>query len=374
MSEPIRVLHIHGSTNRGGAEALVISLFHKIDRTKVMFDFVKHTYEPCEYDDEIKSLGGRIFCIPPFRGYNYLAYRMAFSKLYENHPEIKIVHGHVRSTAAIYLNIAKNFNKVTVMHSHNTSNGKKISSIPKKIFQNFILSDYYFACSRSAGEWCFGKKKCRNNNFILLNNAIDLERFVYNNEIRKAIRLNLGLEEKLVVGHVGRMISQKNPFFLIDVFKAVHDKNNNAILLYIGTGELQAQIKRKIDNLGLTDSVIFFGTCNNVNEMMQAMDVFLLPSRWEGLAIVLIEAQTAGLKCITTDSKLFAKDAFLTNLVNYLPFDFGANRWADAVLDASRAPRMSCHFINKMKDYDINKISTWLLNFYLKIYTEKQSD
>lgn len=368
MAELIRILHVLGCLDRGGAESMVMNLYRTIDREKVQFDFIVHTKKTCAFDAEVYALGGKIFRIPRYKVSNHVTYTKQWNLFFKNHPEYSIVHGHVRSTAAIYLNIAKKYGLITIAHSHSTSSGSGFPSIAKDILQYPIrfTADYLFACSRAAGKWLFGEKACQKNNFYIFNNAIDAKQFAYDTEMRTRKRKELKLEGKLVVGHVGRFHPSKNHEFLINIFKVIHEKNKNAVLLLVGDGELRNAIQKKVNALGIADSVIFAGVCSDVHELFQAMDVFVFPSSYEGLAIVVIEAQAAGLNSFVSDN--VPEDVGISELVHFIAHQKDEQYWAEYVLnhiDYNR--RVDMYGDIAGAGYDIQDTAKWIQRFYTSL-------
>jgi glycosyltransferase involved in cell wall biosynthesis len=280
MSEPIRVLQVFAQMNKGGAETMVMNMYRNIDRSKIQFDFVVHTEEECTFDNEIVQLGGRIYRVPRYIGRNHLAYTRAWNTFFRNNSEYKIIHGHVRSTASIYLKIAKKYGLKTIAHSHNTSSGNNLVALTKNILQFPLrnIADYLFACSKRAGEWLFGENINYRDNYYILKNAINTHEYIFNEEIRLRKRQELGLKDRFVVGHVGRFNKQKNHKFLIDIFKSIHELDDNSVLILAGSGPLKSKIEKKVNSLNLSDSVLFLGVRSDVRELLQAMDVFLFPS------------------------------------------------------------------------------------------------
>lgn len=372
MPEPIRILQVFAQMNRGGAETMIMNLYRNIDRSIVQFDFVVHTDVKCSYDDEIRALGGYIYRIETYNGKNHYDYKKSWSIFFQNNPQYKIIHGHVRSTASIYLGIAKKYGLSTIAHSHNTSSGNGLSAIAKNILQYPIryTADYLFACSKSAGDWLFGKKACQKENFYLIKNAIDSEQFTFDEKIRLSKRREFNINDKYVIGHVGRFHTQKNHDFLIDIFKEVHNKKKNAVLLLIGDGNLQAVIENKIRDNGLIDSVIFTGVRTDISELMQAMDVFVFPSLFEGLGIVTIEAQTTGLPTIVSET--IPNEAYLTDLIIKEKLSSSPTKWAEKILEYTEGyERKNRTETIKSMGYDISETAYWLQKFYLKIYNER---
>lgn len=364
----IRILQVIGSLGNGGSQAMIMNLYRNIDRSKIQFDFIIDRPEEQFFSEEIKNLGGKIYILPSFKSQNILNYKKSWRKFFEEYSEYKIIHGHVRSTAAIYLKIAKEKGLVAIAHSHSTSSGSGFSSIVKNIMQYPIryIADYLFACSYSAGEWLFGKKACKKNNFFIQKNAIDSKRYIYNNEKRKEKRKELQIENKYVIGHVGRFDAPKNHEFLIDVFKKVHDRNNKAVLMLIGDGNLRTFIEEKVEELEISDSVIFTGIRSDIPELLNVMDLFLFPSLFEGLGIVVIEAQACGLKCIVSNT--VPKEAYVTDLIESIDLKASDNFWAKKILEyPSVYVRQNTYEEICQKGYDIISAAQWLQDFYLKI-------
>ena len=361
MNKPLRVLHVSAGMNRGGSETFMMNLYRNVDRNKVQFDFILHTNEECAYNEEIRDLGGRIFSVPRYRGVNHFSYVRAWSAFFKEHPEYRIIHGHVRSTASIYLKIARKYGLKTIAHSHNTSSGKGIDAIVKNILQYPIrfIADYCFACSKSAGYWLFGQKR----DFQVLNNSIDTAEFTFNENVRDKKREELKIQNKLVIGHVGRFHSQKNHIYLIDIFNALHAKNDNSVLLLVGDGELRASIEEKIRSLNLTNNVILTGVRSDIPELLQAMDVFVFPSLFEGLGIVVVEAQAAGLPCIVADT--IPREAHVTNLIENLSLNEPPVIWAKTILRKLSYKRRDTQQEIIKCGYDIKETVKWLEEFYL---------
>lgn len=364
--KPIRILQVMTSMNRGGAETYVMNLYRNINKQKVQFDFVLHTDEECAYNNEIRSLGGRIFTIPRYNGLNHFEYIKAWDTFFKEHSEYKVVHAHIRSTASIILKYAKKYNCITISHSHSSSNGKGIGALYKSVLQKFIKysADYKVACSKLAGDWLFGSK----SNYDIWMNAIETSKYLWNESTRKRIRKELEIPKNaFVIGHVGRFHPLKNHDFLINIFKKVHDANNNAILLLVGDGTLKNTIVSKVKNLGLTSNVIFTGVRPDVSDLMQAMDVFVFPSLWEGLGIVTIEAQAAGLKCIVADT--IPEEAFITELINKLNLNDNLDNWATQILKYSHGyKRENMYEKIRLSGYDIYENVEKVQAFYIKQY------
>lgn len=373
MSEPLRVLQVFAEMNRGGAETMIMNLYRNIDRSKVQFDFVVHTKNKCAFDDEIRLMGGNIYNVPAYSGKNHFQYKKAWDNFFKEHPEYRVIHGHVRSTASIYLKKAKKFGLTTIAHSHNTSSGSGISAVVKNILQYQIryIADYLFACSQNAGIWLFGNKACEKDNFIILNNAIESKSFVFNEDVRDKKRKELQLENYFIIGHVGRFHPQKNHTFIVDIFKELSEKNSKMRLLLVGDGTLRKEIEKKVNNLGLSDKVIFTGVRPDIPELLQAMDVFLFPSLFEGLPVTLVEAQASGIEIFASDS--ISREVAITNLINYYSLNSTPAEWAKMILK-NGCVRKRKNFSSEIEDanYDIEKNSLWLEEFYKNIISKQE--
>lgn len=364
--KPIRILHVFGRLDRGGAETMVMNFYRNIDRSKVQFDFVIHTDEECDFNKEIHELGGKIFSIPRYNGRNHFAYKRAWIKLFKKHPEYNIIHGHIRSTATIYTRIAKGFGITTIVHSHSTaSRGNKFEQLVKNVMQLPIryIADYMLACSLDAGKWLFGKNVQKKHNFRVIKNAIKLDKFIFNEGVRNQIRDKYNIGNKLVLGHVGNFTSPKNHSFLLDVFFEVNKRRKDVVLLLVGDGELKNKINNKAMKLGIKDKVIMVGSTNNVNNYLQAMDIFLFPSLFEGLGIAAIEAQAAGLPCLI--SEYVPDEVCVTQLATKIPVK-SSKTWAEYVLNTELQRGNYCNDIIK-NGYDIDNQVKYLQKFYLEL-------
>lgn len=366
MSEPIRILHMIGSLNVGGSQAMIINLHKAIDKAKVQFDYIVDHPDQLYYEPIIKALGGKIFTLPTFKGYNVVEVCKAWKKFFKEHPEYKILHSHVRSYASLYLPIAQKAGLKTIIHSHNTSSGKGLKAIVKFCLQRGLRKnvDYYFACSDVAGKWLFGEKITKQNNYFVLKNAIDVGKYAFSEECRKKIRDEFNIKDKFVVGHVGRFHPQKNHLFLVDVFAEIHKQCPNSILMLVGIGELMDAVKAKVAELKLNDSVIFTGSRDDVNELLSAFDAFVFPSLFEGLPVTLVEAQVAGLPCFASDT--ITREVDFAEKIHYISFKCDAAYWANEIVNSKRE-RLDLAESIKNAGYDIQYTANWLTGFYQKL-------
>lgn len=327
MNEPIRILHITYKMHCAGIESFIMNLYRNIDRSKVQFDFLVHYTERQFYDDEIESLGGKIHRLSIREDNNFIKYFKDLRKFFASHKEYKIVHAHMESFALFYLYYAKKSKiPIRIAHSHNDKVDPSIKGTVKSMMNipfKYLATDY-MACSDLSGKYLFKKRK-----FKVIKNAIDSNKFIYNEDVRNEVRKELGLDNMFVVGHIGRFNEQKNHTFLIDVFNKLRKINENAVLLLAGTGNLETKIKEKVDQLGLENSVKLIGVRKDTERLYQAMDVFVFPSLYEGLGIVGIESQASGLMTICSDG--IPEEARITNYFRCLPLKDSPNKWAEEI-------------------------------------------
>ena len=371
-NESLRILLLFTIMNRGGAESMVMNYYRKMDRSKIQFDFLVHRPEKGAFEDEIISLGGRIFRMPPIFPQNYFEYRKKIKEFFSLHKEYRIIHSHMSELGYWAFKEAKRQGiPVRICHAHNTPDFSKlgfreqIKRIPRWYFKTRIrkLTTDMFMCGIESGIWLFGKHN--SNKFVMMKNVIDAKRFQYNVDIRNRIRENLGLKDQFVIGHVGRFNEQKNHSFLIDIFYEIYKKNSNSTLLLIGDGPLKDNVLSKVKSRNLMKQVRFLGIRNDINDLMQAMDVFLLPSLFEGLPVVLVEAQASGLPCYTSE-KVVTKDSSITTLVKYISVKESANSWAQIILNGMITfNRKSTYFEITRNGWDIDTNVDWLQNYYL---------
>ena len=331
--EPIRIAQIIGKWLGGGVESVVMNYYRHIDRTKIQFDFI------CDEDstnipyDEIEQLRGRVILVPPYQ--KVFEYQKDLIKLFKDN-NYKIVHSHINTLSVFPLRAAKKARvPIRIAHSHSTTNKKEWKkNLVKQILRPFskVYATDYMCCSELAGRWLFGNKEYDKGNVYLLNNAIDLDKFKYNEKIRKEKRKELNIkDDTLVIGHVGRFVEQKNHRFLIDIFNEVHKQKENSILLLVGQGPLMEEMKEKVKTLGIEDSVKFLGQRNDVNELYQAFDVFCLPSLYEGLPVVGVEAQATGLLCIFSDN--MTKETKVLDTTEFLSLNQSVEEWAYTIIE-----------------------------------------
>ena len=363
---PIRVAQVMGKMLGGGVESVVMNYYRHIDRSRVQFDFLVDSDSTLVPSEEIEDLGGNIYEIPPYQ--HIFDYQRSLQNLFKQQ-KWQIVHSHINTLSVFPLRAATITGvPVRIAHSHATmGKGEAKRNLIKMILRPLsnVYSTNRVACSNYAGNWLFGK----NALFSVIPNAIDLNKFLFNAEIRKAVRHAWGVnEECCVVGNLGRMENTKNQSFLIDAFAKLHAEFENSILVIAGCGSLQKTLERKVCDLGLEQSVFFLGQVDNVGDLYQGMDVFALPSLYEGFGMALLEAQVSGIPCVT--SNRVSPEVVLSDNCKLLPLEDGATAWARA---------MRTQFINgaryelakeTLECFDIDSAAAKLCTFYSMLYKD----
>lgn len=354
----LRVLQVIGSLGNAGVEAVVMNYYRHMNRQLVQFDFITCSSVQERYDEEILKMGGQIFRLPSRA-------RKPLSYMYELHKVIKInkyaiVHIEQNSASMAMDGLVAKLCGVRVIigHSHNTRCNVLWQHYLFRPIVNRVLT-HRFACSREAGEWVFGNKK----DVVVIPNAIDTKKFTFDGSKRELIRKELNLEEKFVVGFVGRLHMQKNPYRLLEIFAALCKRCEKAHLLIIGDGEEKEGMLLRCKELNISSRVSFLGVKININELMMAMDVFFMPSLYEGLPVVTVEAQASGLKCVLSDK--VPAPALLDSIV-YLPLEETNERWVNELLRVNTTTeRAKASSIVMEGGYDINCEASNLQRFYM---------
>lgn len=369
--EPVRVLHVVGRMDRGGIETMLMNLYRNIDRERVQFDFLAHYGREAAYNDEIRAMGGRIYEMPALKDekrvyyWRLFAYIAALHRFFREHREYRIVHGHMTNTAAIYMPIAKKYGvRTCIAHSHNTKARAGLQGVLTDVLQSAICryATDWFACSKAAAQWFYPKGAVEDGRVKVFPNAIDTKRFCFDNAIRAGLRQEMELEGRLVIGCVGRFREQKNQIFLIDVMQEILKQNSGAVLMFVGDGPCEEAVRQRAAACGIQKQVMFLGSRGDVPELMQAMDVLAMPSLFEGMPVVGVEAQAAGLPLVVSDNVTGELD--VTGNVSYLSLGAGAKAWAGRLLEAAERERRDCCAQIRNAGYDIHASARWLEEFY----------
>lgn len=361
-----RVLCIVSSMDRGGAETFLMKIYRKLDKKNYQMDFCVTKKEPGYYDEEIKKMGGKIFVIPQ-KSKHPLKSFLKLKKIVKEEKYYSVLRTSQQSLATIDLIAAKfgGAKKLIYRSSNSNITGNKIKKIVNKFFSFLpkIIPNVKIAPSTEAATFVFGKKQVDSGKVQILKNCLDYDLFRFNIDIRNKILKELNLKNKIVFGHVGRFNIQKNHQFLLDVFKQIHNKLSNSVLLLIGEGELFEQVKNQVLNYGLNDCVLFLGSKPNVNEYLMAMDILIFPSFFEGMPNVLIEAQATGLKCVVSDS--ITKEANITGLVKYLDLQLPIEDWTNLILNELNYNRCDKEKLFNEQKYNLsNNINEYINLFF----------
>ncbi|MCL2700341.1 MAG: glycosyltransferase family 1 protein [Phycisphaerae bacterium] len=357
-----RVLHMVGSLGWHGVEAVVMNYYRHIDRTKIQFDFISCSPKPQRFDDEIERLGGKIYRLPG-RSRRPLRYYAQLKSLLKAHPEYRVFHAHGNSASMVMDLHAAKAAKVPVRigHSHNTSCFVKWQHYLFKPFLNGACT-HRFACSAEAGRWLFGKR----DDVTVLKNAINLHTFRCDVASRNDIRGSLSItDDTRVLGHVGGLSSNKNHTFLLDIFKEFLRDDARAVLLLVGGGPLKDELTDKARRLGIADSVIFYGKTDTPEKLFSAFDAFVLPSLYEGLGMVVVEAAASGLPCLVSD--VVPQEVNVADTIRFLPLGDAA-AWATALRELNwpqrRADAADVAKSIEAHGYNIEQASPSLQKFY----------
>ena len=359
---PIRVLQVVTHMDRGGLESMLMNYYRHIDREKIQFDFLVHRQERAAFDDEIEALGGRIYRLPRLVPWSK-SYLSALNRFFDEHTGYKVVHVHQDCLSSVILKAAKQHDvPVRIAHSHSANQDKNLK-YPIKLWYKRSIPEYatnLFACGKDAGDWMFGGAS-----YQIINNAIDVAAYTYGSTKRQEMRRQIGLENEFTIGHVGRFNQPKNHPFLLDIFTSLLKKEPDAVLLLVGGGEGMPKIQAKAQELGIAERVRFLGVRSDVADLMQAMDVFVFPSLYEGLPVTMVEAQASGLPCIISD-KVPPECILTEGLVNIMPLSASPEAWAEkilamrAVLRTDRRDEIAAH------GFDITTEAVKLQEFYIK--------
>lgn len=370
---PVRVLQVLGGTSLGGAESRVMDSYRHLDRSRIQFDFCVHSQEEGFFDKEIESRGGHIYRVPRFQVVNWLAYRKAWKDLFREHPGYVAVHGHMTSTASIYLPIAKAAGvPLTIAHARSAGVDPGLKGTMTRFLRRNLgkKADVCLTCSRLAGEAVFGEKMVAAGRVTTVPNAIDAREFAFSEKKRNQKRAELGIgAQEFVIGHVGRFSHMKNHAFLLDVFAEIHRKMPDSRLLLVGEGGLMDSVREKAASLGLSDRVIFTGNQAQVADFYMAMDFFVFPSIFEGLPGSVIEAQAAGLRCLVSDS--VTDEVLITPLAQARSISEGAAAWAQEVLARRDYEREQMAQAIKDAGFDVSDQVKFLEKLYLQEKCEK---
>lgn len=367
MEETVRVLHVIKEMVLEGAESRIMDLYRNIDTEKVQFDFAVQVKEQAYFDEEIRKRGGRIYVWPKFRFGSMLKYIKEVNIFFQKHREYQIIHGHIISYGFIYQLIAKkNGVKLRIAHARTSSVERTIKGLITLLLLKplkYCVTNC-FACSGLAGEFAFGRRFMRKGKVRIIKDAIEVRDFLFSPQSRELKRIELEVQDKFVIGHVGTFRYAKNHKFLLEVFTEIAKERSEAVLLLVGDGGLKKQIEQQAHSLGIKEKVIFAGHRNDVAELLSAMDIFLFPSHYEGLPGAVTEAQAAGLQCFVSDT--VTEEVRITELLEFISLKQPAAYWADRIIKKADYQRKNMYSKIAAKGFDVKAVAEELQEFYLK--------
>jgi glycosyltransferase involved in cell wall biosynthesis len=367
MPDKIRILVYGLTANKGGVESFILNYVKNIPCVKLRFDFICSYQTPVYYKD-ISGISENIFIVPGRR--KYFAYRKNMKTiLSENHYDI-VWCNQCSLSDILVLKLAKKAGvRCGIMHAHNS---KVMSKIPVDIILHYInkyvikkYANRFFACSRAAAQFFYTGDIIDSPRFKIINNAIDTEKFVFNESIRNEKRKELGIQNKFVIGNIGRFHFQKNHEFLVRVFYEIQRQREDAVLLLVGSGALERKIVRMAESLGLKSKIIFLGQRDDISDMLSSMDVFVLPSRFEGLPMVLVEAQASSVKSFV--STAITRESAINETVAFIDLKKGPLFWAKMILDGDTNTRYDRSLEMKNACYDIKTEALKLEKIFLQL-------
>jgi glycosyltransferase involved in cell wall biosynthesis len=362
-----RILHLVPGLDAGGIEMMLLNYYKHMDRSKFQFDFAMFFNSIGMTGKEFINMGSKIYHLTP-KSKSLTKYRNDLLEIFNNNI-YDIVHAHQNYMSFIPLYIAKEKGiSVRIAHSHSTSVDKSniFNPLLRKagIYFNNKVATHRMSCGIEAGKYIFGEKNFNEGKVIVVPNAIETKKFSYSQIKREQLRNELNIKDKFVIGHIGRLSEEKNQTFLLDVFKEVYEKNNDACLVIVGEGDLEEYLRKRAKELKIEKQVYFLGRRNDVNELLNIFDIFVLPSLQEGFPVVCIEAQASGVKCIFSDK--VPKEVSITDLTEFVSLDRPIKFWAEKIEKASQKSKRF-DYSEKVKEsgYDIQENAKWLEQFYI---------
>lgn len=352
-----RLLCIVGSMNPGGAETFLMKIYRSLDRSKYQMDFCVSIDKPGAYDQEIEALGGKIFHTTPKSSGMIKSFKSIVKIVSDNNYEY-VLRVSQHSLSGLELLAAKlgGAKRVAYRSSNTQTGGGKVNRILHKLFLpiTIFVPDVKIAPSTEAAQFMFGKSSVRKGNAMILPNGLDTDLYSFDYHAREFYRKELNIEDKFVIGHIGRFSKQKNHIKLLEILKKILELNNKAILVLVGQGELEDLIKSTAIEMGLDDSVRFLGVRSDVPKLLSAFDVFLFPSLFEGMPNTVLEAQTNGLPCVVSNT--ITQEVKVTSRVVMVPLSASADSWANSVLETAKMniDRQSASKEMFQKGYDIS--------------------
>lgn len=331
--QPIRILRVVTQMNRAGIESRLMELYREVDRSVVQFDFYTLRETPGQFDEEILSLGGKIYYNPPLSVSRFYDIPKRFETFFRAHPEYQIVHAHMNQWCGLILKGAKAAGvPVRIAQAHTSLNKLSLQCMVKNILKqpvNRYATDR-IAVSDYAGKWLYGKKKVKQGEVLFWKNGIETERYVFSEEIRAMTRKELGLADEFTLMHVGNLRPEKNHEFLFRVFAEVLKEKPNSRLVLVGKDMSDGRLLQLAEEMQIAAKTMFLGSRKDVAQLLQAGDVFVFPSFYEGFPTAVLEAQATGLPCVISDT--ITREIAVTPLVEFRSIQTKPSEWARCVL------------------------------------------
>lgn len=363
---PIRIAQIMGKLWAGGVETVVFNYYRQMDKDKVQFDFFYDADSTVDFPQELRDMGAGSYEVPPYQ--NLPAYIQTLRKYFRKNDYL-FVHSHINSLSVFPLYAAwREKVPIRIAHNHSVPGGNETKrNLLKNVLKHFshLFSTDYFACSEMAGRWLFGKKSFEENKVKVVRNAVDFDKFRSASDEKLNLQKKYNLKDKFVVGHVGRFCYPKNHLFLLDVFKQIKKRQENAVLILVGDGELHNQIVKEINEKKLADDVILVGNVSDPEKYYRLFSVLILPSWFEGLSLATIEAQISGVPSLI--STAIPSEAIISDACQYMELTDSAEKWAEEALKLSERTVQLNSF---SREYDIKKAAPQLLEWYQKKWNE----
>lgn len=374
MERPIRILEVVNAMDRAGLETMIMNYYREFDRDRIQLDFLTHRDWRGDYDDEIESLGGRIYRAPRLYPQHWYSYRRFMRRFFAEHP-YPVVHSHIDAMSAFPLAMAREFGvQVRIAHSHNESVDYDLKYPIKELARRRLpkVANRYWACSEASGVYLFGEE--RRGEIRVVRNAIELEEYRFDGVARELVRSELGIgPEQIAIGHVGRFSKVKNHALLLELLGELRREGGDAVLVLVGDGELRAEIERKAEGMGLSGSVRFLGVRSDVGRVVNAFDVVVFPSIHEGIPLALIEAQANGLPVLASDA--VSGESLLLPTAESLPLGAPLGEWASATVRLARAGRTDGAMdILADAGYEIHRAAGRLAEAYEELYSAALRD
>lgn len=362
----LRILQAVNVMDRAGLETMLMNYYRNVDRNEIQFDFLTHRPDIGAYEDEILSMGGNVYHAPRLYPQNYKSYFRYMRELFSEHKEYQIIHAHIDTMSAFPLMAAKkNGIPVRIAHSH-SSKLDRDAKLPIKYVAKLAVpevANQYFACGNKAGKFLYGK----NAQFKVIHNAVDLGKFGFDEALRQNNRKKLGIEQGgFVIGHVGRYCYIKNQLFLLEIFEKILAIKPNSYLLLIGKGEDEKKLRKFVSERNLDNRVMFLIDRSDVHELYQTMDVFVMPSLFEGLPVVGVEAQANGLPCFFSEN--ISDEVVLTTSAMRVSLNNNTDEWARTILGLSSGRNDKAAEQLTKAGYNIKKEAKKLSENYLKLW------